>query len=766
MRKRIREITALLFGLICAVYVFSQHSGIDETTEPIIISLNYFSRVETAGVSIRYTTEQQEKLSDSKKVCSERVFGSKDIEFLISEKNIYQMEMVFDSFPGLIFVKDITINGEQTVKVRDFENISINDIDEFTWDGTKAIIRSEQAHPSILFNKPFNIRAKSNCTKQQAKALIVFFFSSLVFFLVSVLLSKLTGKGGGDTEKNYTTCIVLFSGIVASYAAARLAKEAGSCYEENISISAKVVTEKETILSFKYTTIEDEDFEQKLQLSAGTNEITKELPSKSINKLCIGFEGNPGIVTFENFDLYGENSLSLNDESCFTNNSRADSIQTNKSKIELKPSSENPQIIFQRAFNLRGDSYRNINTVVFYSLFIGILALLTTCFKSVSAHIAQAKAEDITLVFIFLMLCFAPSWFLTDKKISESEKRTLAEFPEPNDTKGLNSSYSQQFETWYSDHFAERELIVETYNKFFQTKGDAQNGSVIEGKDGWYFYKQDHNIENYSNLQIIKDEELPLIKEYLLTIDNWCTAHGKKFYVLICPNKASIYSEKVKHVKKLKDDANSDAMRVLDTLKGTNLKIVFSKDELLRHKNDGELLFRKQDTHHTEIGAYYSHKAIMDIISEDYPLKAIPLSEIPQTAYKDTKNCDLKQLMPGAVPDDTSTYKHLITQKTFITETRIGSSVKYTNPKGKHTLYLLGDSYSLLLQHFFAMEFKEVEVNRRHQYWFTNEELEKIEENTDIVVLEIVERHLSSLSHQSISTKLQPFRPKHKEKSE
>ena len=64
------------------------------------------------------------------------------------------------------------------------------------------------------------------------------------------------------------------------------------------------------------------------------------------------------------------------------------------------------------------------------------------------------------------------------------------------------------------------------------------------------------------------------------------------------------------------------------------------------------------------------------------------------------------------------------------------------------------------------MEFKEVEVNRRHQYWFTNEELEKIEENTDIVVLEIVERHLSSLSHQNISTKLQPFRPKHKEKSE
>lgn len=769
MKKHIREITALLFGFICAVYAFNLRTDSDKTTEPIVISLNYFSRIETAGVSIRYTTETQEELSDNKKVCSERLFGSNDLEFRISEENLCKLEMSFDSFPGPFFVKDITITGEETVKINNFENATINDIDDIKWEGTKANMRSDQAHPSILFNTPLNIHAKSNYAKLYAKLLTVFFLSSLIFYLIICLANTLFKKGTYNGNI-YTTCVVLFSGVVASYAAARIAEKVGSCYEDSISISAKVQAQKDTQLSIFYTTNEEDGVEsahkQTVKLTEGTNEFTQTLSTKYLNKLRLVFENAPGNISLEQLTLKGESVQHLNDEFSFTNCSEADSLQVSGERLVLKSSAGNPHISFQKEFNLKGKTNKNINAVVFLSLFIAILALLTIVLRSASKSVESAKAEDIALVFFFLLICAAPSWFLTDKTVSETEKRMLAEFPKASNLKGLNSSYSQEFESWYSDHFAGREQIVDAYNKLIQTKGDAQSVSVIEGKDGWYFYKQDNNIENFSNYPVISNEELILIKDYLTTINNWCNAHGKKFYVLVCPNKATIYGTEVKHIKKLQDDTNSDAMRVLNTLKNTDIKVVFSKDELLRHKDDGELLFRKQDTHHSDIGAYYSYKAAMDLIGKDFSLKAKPLNEIPTANIKETKNCDLRQLMPGAMPDDTCTYKHLLTQSPFIVETDRVSTAKITNKKGKHSLYLLADSYSHLLQHFFAMDFAEVEVNRAHQYWFTNEELQKIETNADVVVLEIVERHLSALSRQNICTKMQAFKPNQKEKQE
>ena len=757
-----KEVIALAIGLACGIAVYIQKYDTEGELTPITVALDCSSVV--GGIHFYYTTDSTQTFTDNQVVGSNVVTGDNRIEFLLNVNTLHKLRMDVGSFPGVISLKNITITGDRTVKITNFDNTTINQIQEVFWYGDEVQIRSLEADPYVIFETPFNINAKVNHTNLAIKSVTYSFIAALIAYLLICVILRLVGKKEFDFKVAYMVCMLIFAGIVSIIGAKMIAEKIGGSSTKNISISARLKTQNAFNLSFFHTTKPDEEFNADcmtiVPLVAGENEINVTIPTRRLEKLRVDFGSNPGEVKLESLTVHGSEDIELKDEEFGVSLvNELDSIAIKDGSLLVKSTQEDPWVVFSKTFNLVGDKTIIINKVIFVTLFFTLLLFLSFGVKTSSRHVEGKKVEDIALVIVFITVCIVPTFLLTDKEVSESEKRKLAEFPAISDSTGFNSSFSTQFDTWYSDHFTNRDEIVSVNNAIFQNKGNAQNESVIEGEDGWLFFKLHNSIETYSNLPLINEYDLNAIKNYLLTINNWCNAHGKKFYFLICPNKTTIYGEKVKHIKKFQDDEHSDAALLLKYLEGSGIKVVFSKDELMKHKNDGYLLYRKHDTHHSEIGAYYTYKAMMDVISKDFPVTATPLSSISMTGYKDVKGCDLKQLLPGAIEDDTCTYQHLGIVGGGQSETGPKYQSTSTDPQKVGNLYILGDSFSIVMQYLFGSSFHSINVNRVDQYFFTDAELAKIEAESDIVILEVVERHLSLLARQKIESKMQPFNP-------
>ena len=757
-----KEAIALTIGAVCGIAVYIQEYDSEEKTAPIVVSFDSSSIL--GGVQIYYTTDSTQTFNDNQVVTSSVVTGDKRLEFLLNVKSLHKLRMDLGSFPGVLTIKNITIAGDKTVKITNFDNTTINQIQEIFWNGDEVQIRSLEPDPYVIFETPFNIKAKTEHTNLAIKALTTSFIAALIIYILICIILRLAAKKDLDFKLAYMTCMFIFAGIVASITAKVISEKIGSTSTKSLSITAKLKTQNAFDLSFFYTARPGEEFKAdcmtSVPLVAGENEINVAIPTTHMEKLRVDFGSNPGEVKLESLTVHGSEDIELKGEEFATSlANELESIAIKDGSLLVKSSQEDPWIVFSKTFNLTGEKSTSINKVIFITLFFILLLFFSFGVKMSGKHVEGKKTEDVALVIVFVTLCIVPSFLLTDKKISESEKRNLAEFPAISDSTGFNSSFSSQFDTWYNDHFAKRDEIVSINNAIFQNKGYAQNESVIEGEEGWLFYKLHNSIETYSNLPLINEYDLGAIKNYLLTINNWCNAHGKKFYFLVCPNKTTIYGEKVRHIKKFQDDENSDVTRLLKYLEGSGIKVVFSKDELMKHKNDGNLLFRKHDTHYSEMGAYYTYKAMMDVISKDFPVEATPLSTISMIDYKDVNGCDLKQLMPGAIEDDTTTYKHFNIVRGGKSETGPRYQYTSTDPQKVGNLYILGDSFSIILQYLFGTNFHSVNVNRVDQYFFTDVELDKIEAESDIVILEVIERHLSLLARQKIESKMQPFNP-------
>lgn len=760
----IKEVIALAIGLVCGCFLFFQNSDSGEELDPIVISLNCNTVV--GGIQLYYTTDESQDFNNSQVVGATEVVGDDNhLEFPLGVKSINKLRIDLGSVPGVVTLKDITISGDKTIKITNFDNTILNDIDEVFWEGDKVFVKSLKIDPYIIFQTPFNINAKTNYTHLYIESLIAILLSALIVYLVICIVVRIIKKEYSDFKVVYTVSMLMLAGLLASISAKFLSEKVGSYYQKEISVSAKIKAESPNNFTFFYTAAPGEQYGPHhvtdVPLAAGENEFTVSLPIKNLEKLRIDFGIKPGVVEVESLIIHGKEDLEIKGDEF--NSSIVNELEEFKvvdGKLRIKSTTDDPWLAFNRDFKLSGPTIVSVNFIIFITLFLTLLAFLAFGIKVTSKHVEGKKVEDLAFIIVFIALCIAPTFFLTDKKVSESEKRNLAEFPAISDSTGFNSSFSTQFDSWYSDHFAKRDEIVSVNNTIFQSEGSAQNSSVIEGEDGWFFYKLDKTIDNYANIHAISDEDLVLIKNYLLTVNNWCNAHGKKFYFLICPNKATIYGEKVKHIKKIDSDENSDAMRVMNILKDSEIRAVFSKDEIMKHKNDGLLLYRKQDTHHSDIGAYYSYKAIMDVISKDFPIAATPLNDIPMWDYKDVQSCDLKSMMPGAIKDDTSTYKHL--DLSGGQSSNGGTAFQFTandDSKAVYRLYMLGDSFSIALQYLFTSNFRLINANRANQYWFPNEELDKIEAGSDIVIFEVIERHLSLLAHQTVDSKMQQFAP-------
>ena len=751
MKTYIKEIVALTIGLICSIVVYNTQ---DPITTPIVISMDYQTQRQTDGVQIFYTDDSTQTYSFERYAVSEPVCGIQKVEFKLYIKELQHLRIDFGKNPGNTFIRNLKISGDREVVVN-YDDITTNELSAYGYNDGIMGISSDGDDPFIAFNKPFNIKSKESVINRLIYANICLQLGACFVYLIILALGRIKGNENNKSLKFVFLCL---SCALACYLASKV--EIGEPTEKPIELSIDVQAETKAEIRAYYTSADGEPFNDEKSVATivnpGSNKIKFELPIHNLYLLRLDFGSIPKTLKLDNIKIHGNSDFLINDFSFATKND-INKFETRETEITINSEGLDPWIAFLKPFNVKAATLIIPDSVIFSSLFLTLFALLFFISTLFCDKISGKRTEDIALTTIFLGTCIIPSFYLSDKTFSEKEKRNLEPFPTLIDSTSFNNNYTNQFDKWYSDHFPYRDELVTISNSILQSKDDAQNDDVMEGRDGFFFLKNDHVIENFANIPVMSDEDLIKAKDYLCLIDKWCKAKGKKFLLVICPNKATIYPEKVKHIKKINNDANSDAMRFLQIMNGTEVNTHFMKDEFLKHKNEKYLLYRKQDTHYTDIAAYYTYETIMNTMGKDLELECIPKEKILSFEFRDNGGGDLKGLMPGGMPQDTTTYIAYNTDGPNITFSNNDNHSILTNSNGSKRLYILGDSFTHRLEVFLALNFQFIETNRKDQYFLSDETLANIENNADALLFVIVERHLSLLSKQTLYSKLQAF---------
>lgn len=335
---------------------------------------------------------------------------------------------------------------------------------------------------------------------------------------------------------------------------------------------------------------------------------------------------------------------------------------------------------------------------------------------------------------VFIGMCLVPSALMPFVKAdSDKEKRKSAEFPSVTDEKGkVNFEFFQEFENYFSDHFAFRQQLVTADGRIKTAVfGTSPNQDVISGKDGWLYYGE--TLDDFLHINNLSDRSIGNICYNLDMIADYCAEKDVQFLFTIAPNKNSVYPQYMpSHYIPSGEPGNYE--RLADALSSRAYWV--DMKETLKNTSSGIPLYHKTDTHWNNMGAYAGHARLMAALNRE----TCPAG----TSWYTKSNARLGDLAamiyPAEKAKDTQVYNDY--QFTYIygrTFRRLDDMTITTKCSGKEDhLLMFRDSYGEAILPYMAECFGSAEFSR-----FVPYELYSVNEGA--VIIEIVERNLGDL---------------------
>jgi hypothetical protein len=236
------------------------------------------------------------------------------------------------------------------------------------------------------------------------------------------------------------------------------------------------------------------------------------------------------------------------------------------------------------------------------------------------------KHKLINIVFIFaLVLCGVLTFVKYDLMPYFSENRVLNKLPTE-----INTTFPTAFSSFVGDNFGFRKPLLAS---FFNIKMKILNSDlglpVTLGEDGWLFIREE--IPFYQ--KTIKPDLLTL-ESFRNNLDLWCEyskENGAEFYLLIGPNKSTIYPEKMNNKFSL---SNNDSM--IDIVKGLdykcNFQIIDVRELLINNKTSN--LYYKWGTHWNDSAGQIVWTQIKKDIQKKQPLLIWPMNNQTETRLR------------------------------------------------------------------------------------------------------------------------------------
>lgn len=232
------------------------------------------------------------------------------------------------------------------------------------------------------------------------------------------------------------------------------------------------------------------------------------------------------------------------------------------------------------------------------------------------------KTTQLALVASFLVLLMVPHFVeLSGKRAGSAsvENRKMGEMPRGNLLLSSFPDYATQFEKYYGDSFGLRDKLIRWNNRLrLFLFGESPISGVRVGRDGWLFYANESELQEYENVIPYKMEDLQKIRTILEDRRQWLERRGIKLFVVVAPDKETIYSEYLPpEIHKIGKESRMDQIvNYFGAQPG--VEFIDVREPLLRAK-PAQRLYHRTDTHWNDYGAFIGYATLMERIARYFP---------------------------------------------------------------------------------------------------------------------------------------------------
>jgi alginate O-acetyltransferase complex protein AlgJ len=365
-----------------------------------------------------------------------------------------------------------------------------------------------------------------------------------------------------------------------------------------------------------------------------------------------------------------------------------------------------------------------------------------------SSTIVVRRSGHVLVIVVFvgtLALPLAASLLGLAPRPHLQEKRRLAQAPELCFNGPILAKFPAKFEAYYNDHFAFRDQLVRWHNLVkVRWLKVSPRPNVLIGKEGWLYYQEglldhDHAIPPLTDQQVCQWVQL------LQERQQWLTARGIRFLVVIPPDKHSVYPEYLPDwVQSVGPSPRLD--QLLANARGhSNLTILDLRAPLRQAKLE-DRLYHKTDTHWNYRGAFVGQRCIAETLAPWFP-QVQPLSRSAFSPATSTYSGDLGDMLglPKSMKEEylafearTPLRQHCVTMPdAAVGKTEHVSEV--ANPVLPAGV-VFHDSFGEYLYPFLSEQFRRVVYRKTNELDFDTRLIER--EKPEVVILEFVERRL------------------------
>ncbi|MFC1687750.1 hypothetical protein ACFL0L_04165 [Patescibacteria group bacterium] len=362
------------------------------------------------------------------------------------------------------------------------------------------------------------------------------------------------------------------------------------------------------------------------------------------------------------------------------------------------------------------------------------------------------KNVDIILIVFFLAVLWIPMAgmvFGFESDIEEQEKRKLAEMPEFTASSILRAPFRKDFDEYFSDNFGFRSILVHAGSLLHVgLLKSSPTHQVVIGKDDWFFFGGGNVIDDFRGAIPLTDRELKSIKDNIEQQRELLANQGIDFYILVSPNKTSIYPEFLpSNIEKVGEQTRLDQI-VTHLSEHSDFVIIDPREKLIKIK-EKNFAYEKTGTHWNEYGAFVAYSELINEVRKNYPNIPAP----------DINNFELRTEIVGG--SDLAILLSLQNQKQdelvyvdpFTPRIAQDASVAFENPNPNPVMPLVAKEvannelpHALIFRDSFTnhlIPYLSEDFSRSVYVWMYKIDPEIVElEKPDIVILEVSERNL------------------------
>lgn len=230
-----------------------------------------------------------------------------------------------------------------------------------------------------------------------------------------------------------------------------------------------------------------------------------------------------------------------------------------------------------------------------------------------------------------IFAAFFASFVMDEDELDEN--RRMAEFPTQIDLK-----FPAKYEAYYLDNFPNRKKLIKRYNKT-RFKKFGINNYLLFGDQNWLFFnsktkEETDSVADFLGTNRYSDKLLSENIDHLVKEIGHMKKFGAEVYVMIVPNKATVYPELMPVDYKNRQAEESKADQIIKALKTRGIKVIETKEALLNAKEKA-VVYRRTDTHWNNFGAFVAYKEIEKALRRDKvagirPLEVVQMSKVTQ----------------------------------------------------------------------------------------------------------------------------------------